>query len=394
MRTTLTWAICAVLLGAVSGVALGYWEARLGAPLPSPTPTAEATKTDPSKTTGPKAVIAETTYNFDKMESGATQRHDFPIANGGDEPLKVEFVSHTCKCTTVELNGKPVEPGSAAVVAPGEKAVVMLEWAAKVPAGPFRHGASFTTNDPAQSRLELYVEGDIVESTMLYPSALTFGSIRVGEPAEAAMLVAASIEDKVEILSHEVTDEALAERIQIKVEPAPPSELPGDAKSAAKITATYTPGGAIGPFFGSLKLKTSLKSAPSFEVPISGNVRGDISIFGPGWTEENGLMRIGQVESADGAKRRLHVTIRGEHAQQTKLSVARVTPEELKVTLSEPKPISDKIVQAELNLEIPPGTRPMIRAGEDQGGEGEIVLATTHPVTPEVRLRVQFTVKP
>jgi hypothetical protein len=36
----------------------------------------------------------------------------------------------------------------------------------------------------------------------------------------------------------------------------------------------------------------------------------------------------------------------------------------------------------------------MVMAGEDQGGEGEIILSTTHPDTPEVRLRVTFTVKP
>ena len=47
-----------------------------------------------------------------------------------------------------------------------------------------------------------------------------------------------------------------------------------------------------------------------------------------------------------------------------------------------------------LTVEIPAGTRPMVRAGEDQGGEGEIVLATTHPDTSEVRLRVFFTVQP
>jgi Protein of unknown function (DUF1573) len=393
MRTTLTWAICAVLIGAVAGVALGYWEAHPGKTAP-PTPPLQAAKSEAPATAGPKAVVAETTFNFDKMESGATQRREFPITNGGDEPLKIEFVSHTCKCTTVELNGNPVEPGSAVVVPPGEKAVIMLEWAAKVPAGPFRHGATFETNDPAQSRLELHVEGDIVESSTLYPSSLMFGSVRAGDTAQASMLVAASMEDEVQIVSHEVTDAALAERIQVKVEPAAASELPPDVKAAAKITATYTPGGAIGPFFGSLKLKTSLKSAPSFEVPISGNVRGDISLFGPGWTEENGLLRIGQVKSAEGAKRQLHVTLRGEHAKETKLSVGKVEPPELKVTLGEPKSISDKIVQAELTIEIPPGTRPMVRAGEDQGGEGEIVLATTHPVTPQVRLRVTFTVKP
>jgi hypothetical protein len=36
----------------------------------------------------------------------------------------------------------------------------------------------------------------------------------------------------------------------------------------------------------------------------------------------------------------------------------------------------------------------MVREGEDQGGEGEIVLDTTHPDTKEVRLRVNFAIKP
>jgi hypothetical protein len=47
-----------------------------------------------------------------------------------------------------------------------------------------------------------------------------------------------------------------------------------------------------------------------------------------------------------------------------------------------------------LTIEVPPGTRPMARMGEDQGGEGEIVLATTHPGTSSIRLRVYFTVQP
>ncbi|HEX6962558.1 MAG TPA: DUF1573 domain-containing protein [Lacipirellula sp.] len=393
MKTTLTWAICAILLGAVAGVALGYWEARpwaIDEAAPATESPASANATD---TSGPTAVVGETTYNFDKMESGATDRHKFPIKNAGDSPLTVTFVSHTCKCTTVELNGKPVEPGSSAVVAPGDEAVVLLEWAAKVPAGPFRHGATFETNDPKQGRLELYVEGEIVESTTLHPSMLSFSRVRVGQPAEAEMLVVSAMEPEVKILSHEVLDKELAERIDVKVEPATAEGLPPNAKSAAKIIATYKPTGEIGPFFGSLKLTTNLEKAKNFEVPITGTVRGDISLFGAGWTEETGLLRLGNIESAEGVSRKLQVTIRGEHAKDTKLSVARVNPPELKATLGEARPIGD-VVQAPLVVEIPPDTRPMVRAGEDQGGEGEIVLATTHPDTPQVRLRVTFTVKP
>jgi hypothetical protein len=191
-----------------------------------------------------------------------------------------------------------------------------------------------------------------------------------------------------------VLGEELAKHIQIAIEPAGADELPTHAKAGAKIVATYDAGDTIGPFAGSLKVATNLKAAPNLEVPIYGNVRGDISVFGPGWNEANSQLRIGQVASSEGTSRQLQVTVRGAHAKDTTLSIARVEPPELKATLGEAKLISDKVLQAPLKIEVPRGTRPMVRAGEDQGGEAEIVLATTHPVTKEVRLRVTFTVKP
>jgi hypothetical protein len=396
MRTTLTWAICAILLGGVAGVALGYWEARPWTLRDSAPLAAKANaKTEAAKpASAPKAEIAETTFNFDKMESGTSQRHEFPIKNTGDAPLSIEFVSHTCKCTRVELNDKEVEPGATAVIAPGDQAIVLLEWQAKVPAGPFRHGGTFTTNDPANLRLELHVEGDIVESTTLYPAQLDFGSFRVGQPGEATMLVTSGLEPEVQVLSHKVTDGALAERIKIRTEPATAAELPPNTKAGVKLIATYEPDGKIGPLSGSLEIVTNLKSASERVVPIYGNVRGDISMFGKGWSAENGLLRIPPVTSVDGASTNLNVTVRGEHAADTKLSIARVEPPELKATLGETKKLNDKLTQTQLTIEVPPGTRPMVREGVSQGGEGEITLATTHPETPEVRLRVNFTVKP
>jgi hypothetical protein len=129
-------------------------------------------------------------------------------------------------------------------------------------------------------------------------------------------------------------------------------------------------------------------------VPIYGTVKGDISIYGKGWNEASGMLRMEPTSSAAGTSSRLNVALRGPHAKTTTVSIARIEPPELKATLGKPQPVGDKMVQVPLTVEIPPGTRPMVRAGEDQGGEGEIILATTHPETHEVRLRVTFTVKP
>jgi hypothetical protein len=398
MKTTLVWFLTAATLGIAAGAALGYWEARpwtmSSGSKPAPVATEPAAKGDAPPANTAQAVIDETTFNFDKMESGTTQNHTFEIKNDGKSPLDLEFVSHTCKCTTVELNGEKVEPGAGATVSPGASAKVMLEWAAKVPPGPFRHGATFRTNDPARDRLELMVEGDIVDSTTLSPSVLNFGSVSIGTDGTAEMLVTSSLESEVKIESTEVVDEKLAEQVDVQIEDVPKAELPKDAEAAARVVATFKPKGTIGPFVGSLKMKTNLKRAPSIEVPIYGSVKGDISIFGTGWNEPSGVLRLPATASAEGSTTRLSVSIRGEHAKTTTLKVESVKPEELKVTLGDPKVIRDNLVQTPLIVEIPKGTRPVVMMGEDQGGEGEIVLSTTHPETSEVRLRVTFTVKP
>jgi hypothetical protein len=399
MRTTLTWIICAAILGAIGGASFGYWEARpwvmkSGGASPSPKADEKESAAAPAPSE-PQAVIGDTTFNFDKMESGTTQSHVFPIKNAGGAPLTITYVTHTCKCTSVELNGSAVEPGASTIIKPGEEGSIRLEWAAKVPAGPFRHGATFTTNDPKHSRLEMKVEGDIAESTTLYPAQLSFGSIRVGQVGKAEMFVLSFVDPTVEITSHEIVEPKLAERLKIAVVPVKKEELPSkDASAGVKIVATYDAGGAIGPFGGSLNIKTNLKRAPNLVVPIMGNVKGDISFQGKGWSEPTSLLHLPPTDSAHGVSTELFAFLRGPHALTTKLSVGHVDPPELKVKLGEPKTINDKIVRVPVTIEFPPGTRPMVRAGEDQGGEGEIVLNTTHPETKEVKLRVTFAIKP
>jgi hypothetical protein len=394
MKTTAVWILTAMALGAAAGAALGYWEARpwaihaavdkpaAGKPKPAP-PVADAAR----------AAVAETTFKFDKMEVGAQGRHTFPIRNEGKSPLTVEFLSHTCKCTKVELDGKVVEPGDRITIPPGGEGEALLEWAGAA-AGPFRHGANFETNDPALSRLELHVEGEIVASTTLQPSLLSFGSVQIDQPAQAEAMVVAFAEPEVEIVSHEVVDEKLAKQVAIAVEPVAKEELPKGAEAAARIVATFEPGSTLGPFAGAVRLTTNLERAASLVLPIHGTVKGDISIFAnSGWSDNQGVLRMPPIDGDEGGASELKVAIRGDHAAETRLSVKSVSPPELKASLGDPLVIRENFIHVPLTVEIPAGTRPMIRLGDEQGGEGEVVLSTTHPVTPEVRLRVMFTVK-
>jgi hypothetical protein len=417
MNRTLSFVLSGVVAGALAGVAVGYWEAR---------PWVVGVRTAPAANGGagqsapvadapiaPNAVVPETIFRFGNMESGDTQNHDFHVRNEGTGPLTIDYVSHTCKCTEVRLNDEPSEPGAAIVVDAGKEAVITLQWAAKVPPGPFRHGATFTTNDAELKRVELTVEGEIVESATLSPAELAFGPVRVGEQGRAELIVMSFLEPEVQILSHEVFDAELAKRVHIAIEPVPVDKLPNEqAKAGVRVIATYDPGDTAGPFVGSLRIETNLEKSPANseavtagtaaeaskfrEVPIYGTVKGDVWIHGPLWSEDGGLLRMMPFKSADGGKAKLYVNIRGEHAADTevRLDDGSVTPPELKATLGEREKIRDGLERIPLLIEIPAGTRPMVRAGEDQGGEGEIILSTTHPRTAKLRVRIHFTVQP
>ena len=391
MKSVLGVILFAVLSGAVLGATLGYLEGRL------PVDTVEKNSVAPlgdSATTpkGPVSEMLETTFNFDRMEKGSSMSHAFKMKNVGDEPLHVEVVSTTCKCTVGDLSKSDVPPG--------EETEILLEWTAKAAPGPFRHGASLATNDPRHSRIELVVEGDVVESTTLQPSELLFGTVQAGESKESSCFLVSSIEKDVKILHHELSDQEVSKNVDITITPVDEQQLKDfSAQGAAKVTATYHAGKSQGPFFTWLILETNLLNAQKLTVPLSGNVVGDISIFGPGWVAKQNLLQLGSIDGKKGKRARLLVAIRGEHAPDTQLTVATVEPEELKVSLEDAKQMGDNLVHFPLIVEVPAGTHPMVRmnlAGEEQDsgrGDGMIVLHSTNPGTSEVRLKVRFSVE-
>ena len=390
MKSVWSVILLAVVSGLGVGAALGYLEGRLPPVPPAPAERPSDTSSAPQQS-GPLAEIPETTFDFGRMERGSSMTHAFKIRNVGDEPLQLEVASTTCKCTVGDLSNNEV--------APGEESDVLLDWVAKTPPGPFRHGASLSTNDPRHPRIELVVEGKVVESTTLQPAEMLFGTVQAGGSQEASCYLLSSLEEDVQILKHEIADPAFADQIDISISSVDPAEVKDSSVlSARKVTATYHAGTSQGPFLTWLTLETNLPKAERLSVPLSGNVVGDISVFGPGWIPTQNLLRLGNLESKQGKQARLNIAIRGEHARETALAVASIDPPELRATLGEPREMNEKLVHIPLLVEVPPGTRAMVRMSKDAEdehpthGDGLIVLSSTHPDTTEVRIKVRFLV--
>lgn len=386
MKALLSVSLVAALLGYGLGAVVAYVEVPPAQQLKFQSPAKPSVATEPIASSYPQAELPETVYEFGNIERGTSMSHEFLIRNVGTEPLHVEVASTTCKCTVGDLDDKDVEPG--------EETKVLLEWVAKTPPGPFRHGAVLSTNDPTQSTIDLTVEGQVVDSTAMTPSELIFGTVRAGESETASLYLMQFLDDEIEVSDYELSDPELAEQIEVSITEAPADELPSpDAVRGLKVSATYTSGKTVGPFQCWLTIATNLKNAEKLSIPIAGNVVGDISIFHPGWNARKGLLRMGSFASQQGKQVKATVAVRGDHGDSIQLSVAEVDPPQLQASLGEPRKMGEKLTHIPLILDVPAGTPPLVRLGEPVSSDAFVLLHSENEEIPDVRLRVHFAVE-
>jgi hypothetical protein len=381
----LTIILIAALVGSAIGGAVGYVEvssdpdtvaALAGDPAAPPEPQGKSARVE----------VVEPHFNFGQMERGREKSHEFLIRNTGDAPLTLTVGQTSCKCTLSKVDSGAVPPGGTTHV--------KLQWSAKSDQGPFRQTATIITNDPRQRDVTLTIDGEIVEASGVQPPDLGFDKVAVGETKTAEVYVMAMLQDDLTVSSTELTDETTRDKFDIKIEPVERDKLPlKTARAGVRITLTAKPGLPIGRFNQYLTLNTNLKEGEKLHIPVLGRVVGDISVHGQHWLEEQGALLLGQVKGKTGKKDRVSLVVLGENVEDIKFEVGSVDPPELKVTIGEPNRLNPSLLRVPVEIEVPSGTRPMVRLGTAQGEEGRIVLNTTHPKMKELALGVRFAVE-
>jgi len=203
----------------------------------------------------------------------------------------------------------------------------------------------------------------------------------------------AMLQDDLKIDSSELTSVDTRDKFDVKIEPIERDKLPvKTARAGVRITVTAKPGLPIGRFNQYLTLNTNLKEGEKLHVPVIGRVVGDISVHGTNLREEEGVLMMGSIDSRKGRKERVNIVVRGEKAENVRFEIGTVDPPELKVAIGEPKRLKATLLHVPVDIEVPPGTRPMVRLGTAQGDEAKIVLKTTHPEMKELAIGVRFAV--
>jgi len=104
---------------------------------------------------GPRIRVEPTTFDFGKVRPGHALRREFRVRNLGDQPLVIERISRSCRCTSAETDVSTLEPGASTPLRVG------LETPRK--AGPVEERVVIRTNDPETPLLELRLLATVVE---------------------------------------------------------------------------------------------------------------------------------------------------------------------------------------------------------------------------------------
>ncbi len=337
----------------------------------------------------PKAVMPTLEHDFGIMEAGSRGTHSFVVRNEGNAPLTLKHGKNdtSCGCTIGEL--------SQDVVAPGEEATITLHWDVRGD-GATRQWGKLHTNDPLYPQFTLNVSGIVRAPAKIVPAKLTFPELDSDVIHEEKFKVLVYHTDKLEIPQYLMLNPDLGAFFQAKFEPMTAEEAAAeDALCAFHGTLSIKPGLPQGPFQQTIRLVTVPDLNTPIEMVITGNGGGEsqMLVVGRGWDSKNERLHLGTISSSEGLTRKMDVLLRGEGHADTKLTIGKVTPAGLKVTLGEPITLGKGIaVRFPLTIEIPVGSKSMTYPGVTGDDVGNILVKSSNPGYPDMNIPLVFNV--
>lgn len=410
MKTFLA-VVLASILGVAAGAGIAAWRIAV-APWdgdPGGTRAGTPAATPPSGP-APKVVVDQEEYEFGLLDITAKGKHDFLFTNRGQGTLELKAGETSCGCTVSEIKDGGI--------APGESGKVTVTWRADKGEGPFRQTATIETNDPLRPRVTLTVSGRITMVVRPVPAALAFGAVSAGREVTGQVRLLCYLDEPLDVLGYELANKQTADYFAVRFKPLTAEELreayagegnqgnkekgggegkidkEGLPRSGYLVDVTVKSGLPLGGFGQTILVQTGLKSVPTVQIPLAGTIVGDISIVGRGWDEESGILTLGRISTNQGAQRRLLLVARGPLSKQVQFTLVRCNPDLLHVDqekLKEKTTLSSgTVTQTPLIVRIPRGSPRAYYLGSELG---EILIKTSHPDIPLLRIHVRFAIE-
>ncbi len=350
-----------------------------------------ATRSANSSGPHPAAQIAETTYNFGRVNLGGTGSHAFVIRNAGNAPLLITKGTTSCTCTVSDFEGEG-EGKNSRTVPPGEDVIVRIEWTGKGDGGPFRQSATILTNDPSQPEIAFSIEGTVIPTWKAEPNGVYVSGLSANDASQAEVKIYTFSEQLPDFKTCEVADDSFADRIAVEHRPLTQDEIQEEpeAKGGFVFTIDISPGLPLG------KINTAIKASFSLEdeeitavIPLGGIVSGDLMLVGQKWDRRSNVLRLGNVSGQTGLNTKIFLTAKGEFRDKVQPRVLDIVPEGLDIKIEPPSQIGGgDVVRIGIEIQILPGAPPANNLCTETAKPGYILLETGHPKTPTLKIPV------
>ena len=346
----------------------------------------------------PRAEVPETRHEFGTIGTGTEGSHRFAIRNTGGGPLTLSRGHSSCSCTVSDFEG--AEEGSAEatkVVPAGETALVTVTWKGKPPGGPFRQQVTVLTDDPRRPEIALVVEGVVVPTWRAVPESIAVANLSASEGRQTSATIYTYGPEPPVVKGVTIDHPQAAEFFSLATVALSAEEIAAEigATGGFRIEVVIRSGLPLGRLRQMISATFAMPEEVTAEVPLEGNVGGDLVLAGPGWDSSRQALVLGTVSGTAGLRTRIFITAKGPYRDRIRPTVEETVPRSLQVTVGPGSPVgTGGAVRIPLEIVIPPGSRAANHICSEQGPAGRIVLATGHPDSPTLSLPVCVAIGP
>ncbi len=179
---------------------------------------------------GPKALVAETTFNFGQIDQYDVAAHVFIIKNQGDQKLEIKRVKSTCGCTAAQPKSKVIEPG--------QQTEIEVKFDAGPRSGEQKKRITVETNDAATPVIQLYMEGTVVERLALDPRSIRIIDAEPNKEASGTLTMTNKSQQAITISALKADDPTVTKTV-LKVNDKP-AALPYKLEPGQSVVLSVT----------------------------------------------------------------------------------------------------------------------------------------------------------
>lgn len=326
-------------------------------------------KASTAEAKAPRLTLTEPIKDFGTVPKGQKLDHSFEIKNTGTTDLEILAAKPACGCTVADFDK---------VIKPGQTGKVSAHVDTTGFAGPIAKSITLETNDANAPTAQVTITAIVKPFVDAYPAGFVRFNMLQGDTEKQTITLYSEDTEPFEITKVEVPQDWIKVDYK-KAEGADVVPKIGrSGQNQYKVDVTVGgPDARIGPLAEKIKIHTTSKHQPEFNVSVSGVVR-------PTFRVEPVAINFGEVAPSDTAATRTIMLRSNDLKTPESFSVTKVESGVAGVT-AEVKPTANK-GEYEVTLQVAKSSKPGAL-------DGSVLIHTSDKVKPVVTIPVKGTVK-